>query len=293
VSLWSASSADGGRSWTPPRGFGDFVVTTWDPSALVRRPDGQVTFAAVIGDQDCAWCSLVAYQSSDGGETWTPTLLELRTEAPTAVLLAGSGRYLTLQVRTYYCGGGGNTCPLFRSRDGGLTWSEERSPLVECGWYCRDGWLLAGDDLGNTYYRAGQFLDKVGVSSLQGWSHLFPGDFAELDVRAVSVLVRAPGDLEVVADQPWAATGGYPLVHFRVGDALLRDDSIGALSPRPDVGSRFPLREHLAPGAAPGMLDPDPVVLGDRSRPLVFYGVDLDRGRILLTKEGDRIRLTW
>src|SRR5262245_57676850 len=120
-------TTDGGKNWTlqftnrKPKGFCDGIAF-WDPRNGVAFSD------PVDG-------KLVIIRTTDGGATWTevpPSAIPAAVNGEAA--FAASGTSIVVQgTRNAWIGTGGGAARVFRTTDGGMTWTVAPTPIISGG----------------------------------------------------------------------------------------------------------------------------------------------------------------
>ena len=111
-------STDGGQTWEPRKnGIGDASV--WDLDFHPNLPQTMYASGWLSSEQKAT-----VFKSTDGSTTWHPTALRTDNENPVARTFAVATD--PLAPDTVYAGNGGG---LFRTTDGGETWSRAAGSL--------------------------------------------------------------------------------------------------------------------------------------------------------------------
>jgi hypothetical protein len=126
--LLSATSTDGGRTWSPPAPTADHAIGIGGQPLV--QPDGTV----IVAVDDAFESKVLAYRSTDGGASWGPTIAvasifehfvagQLRSSALPSAEIDGAGNvYVVWQDCRFGPGCRANDLVLSRSRDG-ITWT--------------------------------------------------------------------------------------------------------------------------------------------------------------------------
>lgn len=272
-----ARSYDGGATWTTP------MVTGLPPSSasgpLVVAPDGALVF--VMAEEAITSLNPVrAARSTDDGMTWSlGGVIDNGDASPKELIAAGPRLVQAVMMSGRY--GSGSHRVLWESYDNGRTWARLLGEIVP----------LAGDALGNVYHMV---VDELHVAA-PGGADLTLG---AIDGGLVSAVAPAPWrPLVLYADRTTPAGVFSNTFDPAVLPGLRRDDSIGTLTPPPNLAPLFPIAAYLpSHQTLPGMLDPDQLVVDDGNRPLVLYALD-GPARIFLTKRseawGQGLGITW
>jgi hypothetical protein len=277
--LWSATSGDSGASFTAPARVGGSLETGVDPSPL-RAAGSALVLVVVTGDAACAACDTTVLRSEDGGASWQSLVIDPGVERPRGLDLVANGDILVGAHRPDLCDFVG--CPagtaVFRSLDAGLSWNWMWGVVSGGGTW---GSLVAVDPDGTPFfYSLSAALNAVTIGSAG------PGTYERSFIGSIpgsysaTGLVPAVGDLELLHD----SLPGPDIVFRHATTRLLRDTTIRFLTPRADLAALFPLPPYVGVSPFGPIVDPDPTLIGDATRPLVFYGVDTDH-KIHLVKD--------
>jgi photosystem II stability/assembly factor-like uncharacterized protein len=148
-------STDAGKTWTQS-GFNTHGQTISKIRIHPKNPD--VIFAAVFGNIAAPSDERGVFKSTDGGKTWKKTLFrDGKTAAIDLVIdrLNPNVLYAAMWEAyrvSYQMSSGGNGSGLFKSTDGGETWSEiTRAPGLPSGVVGRIGVAVSGADSNRVY----------------------------------------------------------------------------------------------------------------------------------------------
>ena len=133
-------STDGGKTWTH-MGL-DFAKQI--PSILVDPKDPNTVLAAVLGDSHKPSPDRGGYRSTDGGKTWTKTLVTDNVTGVQNLAWAFDNPKVILATTVRHCNSGSGTSDkvdpdafkntsIVRSTDGGLTWSQLKGSKLPGG----------------------------------------------------------------------------------------------------------------------------------------------------------------
>lgn len=233
-------SSDGGLTWSPDEAIAFNSKGLISP---VRAADGTLVLGLRTFQE---WNALG--RSSDGGASWAFELLSPTSSAWAPADFVATPQRLFAAEHDRCARGGCWVNENLESHDGGHTWTGTGTNL-------RGSSLLAGDEAGNIYaYLSG---NSVHIVQPRGPSL---GVVVDWPAGPIAATALAPLELGVVrAVETPGTTTPVPGIYYEVLGAgaqqVLRDYSITALDPRPDIASLFPLPYAALDASSPWVDD--------------------------------------
>jgi len=184
ASVSFSRTTDGGRTWSPPVVIDRPGPTSVDQAPrLVVLPDGTLLTVFARGDLAAGIGSLHATRSTDDGRTWQPAVLagsqpiqmffDPETGAeypqpgfPSAAVAPDGTVYIVAERDTSATSGG---IGIFRSRDGGLTWTSSALPGVTAFAFLPSVAVDAHGTVGVTWYDLRNDRPGDAASTADAW----------------------------------------------------------------------------------------------------------------------------
>ena len=168
--VWVSTSADAGVTWSEPEALSNVAIDAYDP-AIAMSADGQMQTVVWEDDADGAdWCEeLQMSTSTDAGVTWSEPVVLLEGFSclnDPLVAMSADGQIQTVIVEQYL---NNDALAVFRSADGGVTWSEPQYVGrlfhdVEC---CETTLLVSDDGL--TQFIVAEMEDEHSDEHVDVW----------------------------------------------------------------------------------------------------------------------------